>query len=501
MMTPLVPLLLWPLIALAGLLPNGRSLVNGALLNGAVQNGIYADLGRGALTGEHVVSVGLAEAVGPEGGFGPIFAYLVECALPETAKVTVGEGARAAVFRGALGLAPEWADGPCDEACQEWVSACLLARTNAYGLAVSIYLDAPHPAIRAGALEGRSGYSVREGAYFGNIFRDPEWQYSCRGDGRDPLALTWRACARPGGRCGFAHAGACGAVDGETGEVVAEPACEVDADGLYSRCRSRPGGRVFERVVTMYLWPTSFGAAPQTVRDDCGAPPGSTPPPASPGAPGTRCLHDHVCAEHLTCDVSLIGQGQCTRACDEAADPEEVCGEGSTCLRGPAFPFCTEACEPGGCGAGRICTGLWLSNGVPDAPGCFPFCTADAHCGVGTYCNPRTGTCGPPLEEGGLEDGAPCSDFALPDGSPPAACRGTCFTYDGNHPERGLCGSLLNRAVADACPDRPASMRPLRPNTSDDLAVCIYRQCNDDGDCIPPLRCVRQPLEPGQCLH
>src|SRR5436189_174054 len=39
--------------------------------------------------------------------------------------------------------------GQCDETCQRWVSACVLARTNAYGVHVPISLRAPAGAPQA----------------------------------------------------------------------------------------------------------------------------------------------------------------------------------------------------------------------------------------------------------------------------------------------------------------------------------------------------------------
>src|SRR6202030_2952269 len=39
--------------------------------------------------------------------------------------------------------------GTCDESCQRWVSACLLARTNAYGAHVEISMRAPADAPQA----------------------------------------------------------------------------------------------------------------------------------------------------------------------------------------------------------------------------------------------------------------------------------------------------------------------------------------------------------------
>mgnify|MGYP000875923673 CR=1 FL=1 len=60
--------------------------------------------------------------------------------------------------------------------------------------------------------------------------------------------------------------------------------------------------------------------------------------------------------------------------------------------------------------------------------------------------------------------------------------------------QRGICGSLINLAVGGDCPDSPTAIHPLAPGdengASDNLALCIYRECMSDADCTAPLRCV-----------
>src|SRR5262249_44338184 len=48
-------------------------------------------------------------------------------------------------FKGKHGLAPEWGTigGSCNANCKRWISACMLARVNAYGVHVSLSLRAP----------------------------------------------------------------------------------------------------------------------------------------------------------------------------------------------------------------------------------------------------------------------------------------------------------------------------------------------------------------------
>jgi hypothetical protein len=75
--------------------------------------------------------------------------------------------------------------GRCDESCQRWVSACVLARTNAYGVHVRISMRAPANSppghelqferVRRALAPDPSGTELddfrnREGAYYGNLF-------------------------------------------------------------------------------------------------------------------------------------------------------------------------------------------------------------------------------------------------------------------------------------------------------------------------------------------
>jgi hypothetical protein len=89
--------------------------------------------------------------------------YVYSCAMPPGSSLTLtlhhtdadggviitadgGASTEQVVLEGKHGLAPEWgADdhAVCNDDCKRWVSACLLARTNAYGQHVNISLRAP----------------------------------------------------------------------------------------------------------------------------------------------------------------------------------------------------------------------------------------------------------------------------------------------------------------------------------------------------------------------
>jgi alpha-tubulin suppressor-like RCC1 family protein len=106
--------------------------------------------------------------------------------------------------------------GTCDESCQRWVSACVLARTNAYGVHVEISMRAPAnapPAIQralatTGSVNGNPPEATlfpnREGAYYGNIFETtpvpstpPSPSYSGPATGSIIETPIYTACAGP----------------------------------------------------------------------------------------------------------------------------------------------------------------------------------------------------------------------------------------------------------------------------------------------------------------
>ncbi|MEE9382024.1 MAG: hypothetical protein V3V08_01235, partial [Nannocystaceae bacterium] len=107
-------------------------------------------------------------------------------------------------FHGKVGLAPEWKHGLCDEDCQEWVSACLLARTNETGATVSIDMRAGHPAI--GTAAGNATFTEQEAAFFGNLFANPPVAFSCMGSEWENALYLKRSCANTAGGCSIGTA-------------------------------------------------------------------------------------------------------------------------------------------------------------------------------------------------------------------------------------------------------------------------------------------------------
>lgn len=210
----------------------------------------------------------------------------------------------------------------------------------------------------------------------------------------------------------------------------------------------------------------------------------------------------------------------CTLGCaDNASQAAErsMCGGGSsTCLTidegVDADSRCARACTPGAapgsagaCRAGFICTGWWFTRASArsDTPGCAPFCVRDADCPAGQRCNVRTGDCAlRPADLTRLPDGSPCDPTLteLPPGETfrrNTQCRGMCFYINDPDDTHGVCGSYVDLAASNTCPDDPSGMRPETSATPDDYGLCVVRRCAHNSECRTPLVCRFEEGPPG----
>lgn len=194
--------------------------------------------------------------------------YLVECALPETSSVGLTLDAGGIIsYQGGLGLAPEWVSGPCTTDCQHWVSACMIARVNRWGMPFIINLTGDHPVLTQ-PNPNEAQYPFQEGAFFGNYFSNPPEAFACRGKHHEPFTMTIRACTHDPG-CRFLRPGSCGPIDGYLGVTNDRWVCEREQDGYYVNCHdglSDPGGATFPagsrtfRAITLFVRDAQFGA-------------------------------------------------------------------------------------------------------------------------------------------------------------------------------------------------------------------------------------------------
>lgn len=152
--------------------------------------------------------------------------YMASCALTDDKLLVARQGDETYEFPGGIGLAPHWQNRAMTLTEQRWVSACLLARTNHFGVAVKISLRAPFtsPVEALNTLQpGDERYPVEEGSFFGNLFSSKREAYVCgpRHDAatRALIEAQQRVCAFPVEKgaatgptaCDMVHVGPCSA--------------------------------------------------------------------------------------------------------------------------------------------------------------------------------------------------------------------------------------------------------------------------------------------------
>ncbi|WP_437319382.1 hypothetical protein [Sorangium sp. So ce385] len=110
--------------------------------------------------------------------------YVVSCALTPDQTFSFswtdsGGVVHQETYRGDLGFAPWWAyQALSDDYQKEWVTACLASRTNWYGVSVVISSRGPHSKTSSTPTE-RQQYSMREGAFWGNLFSPTPYVQAC----------------------------------------------------------------------------------------------------------------------------------------------------------------------------------------------------------------------------------------------------------------------------------------------------------------------------------
>ncbi len=196
-----------------------------------------------ALTSNALTSNALTDPNGRE-----LLKYVTNCALPAGQSVEfVSEGVTYS-YPGHLGLAPEWGleDGSCNEECQGWVSACLLARLDYLGEKVTISLRGDKAALTP-TLAEFAMYTKREGTYYGNVFKPTQERLACIAPGGAGLP---RVCGPSTDNCVVDVIGTCN-------KTCAAP----DWDGSYSNCRDEVkangkfpvGTKTYPQAVTVFL--------------------------------------------------------------------------------------------------------------------------------------------------------------------------------------------------------------------------------------------------------
>ena len=195
--------------------------------------------------------------------------YLALCALDEGSALEVEIAGETHQLPGLFGLAPGWVTAPCEGSCQRWLSACLLAHANAYGVSVTVSLRGDHPGLTWDE-EIEAEFTLQEAAFYGNVFELDATSlldrplHACSGraligDDTDETAvrsfdyLQQRICG-VGSSCGLQNAGPCHF------SIPAASACKRDAGtrGFYGDCLAQladPLAPVYAEAITTYLVP------------------------------------------------------------------------------------------------------------------------------------------------------------------------------------------------------------------------------------------------------
>ena len=212
---------------------------NALTANALTANALTANaLTANALTANALTANGLRDPLGRQ-----LLKYVVSCALPEGAGVTVAVDGQSYTFPGSLGLAPDWGErrGRCDGSCQRWVSACVLSRVDAEGVERLISIRGDARALRPVPHELRD-YPVREATYYGNIFVAGQPRYLCLSPG---ATQDLRVCGESLANCPMTVVGSCADV------------CEKEGRyGAFEDCRTGRNSRraeEFDESVTVFL--------------------------------------------------------------------------------------------------------------------------------------------------------------------------------------------------------------------------------------------------------
>lgn len=121
---------------------------------------------------------------------------------------------------------------------QQWVSACLVARTNESGDELEIFVEGDDLMLGFGT---DPAFPMYEGAFFGNVFTDPVSKHACRGSAEGVAAAEQqgRSCTLSSDECGFTTFADC----------MTDAGCEAGPSGGIIDCRPDPAGPSYHATV------------------------------------------------------------------------------------------------------------------------------------------------------------------------------------------------------------------------------------------------------------
>jgi hypothetical protein len=224
---------------------------NALTQNALTQNALTQNaLTQNALTQNTLTQDALRDPLARE-----LLQFLVGCALPVGAEVSIEVEGETYTYEGEVGLAPRWGEegGSCNEKCQEWVSGCLLSRVNHNGEHIPISIRGKNHALDS-TLRERLRYSHREATYFGNVFVTPQHRFACLSPGETELP---RVCGPSIEDCVVTVTGSCDDVCGRPRRDGSFPNCRAELDDEHSFRGGHPitpvHTELFKGSVTVFL--------------------------------------------------------------------------------------------------------------------------------------------------------------------------------------------------------------------------------------------------------
>lgn len=189
---------------------------------------------------------------------------LIECALSETQSIY--DPVNAVEIHGWWGLASNWDAAPISTQLdvQEWLTGCMLARLNAFGVEVNILLEGDTSAIQSSSVWD-SAFPYDESTVLGNMFNSTKpitnstpafHAYLCRENylaGACPVDqgaayASKRICDNSPSICGLIDIGRCDP------SAAAAPACIAGSSSQHWKCKQGPAGSFYQfRTVGVQL--------------------------------------------------------------------------------------------------------------------------------------------------------------------------------------------------------------------------------------------------------
>jgi hypothetical protein len=247
------------------MMSTNRLSMNRLSMNRLQMNGL--SMGKLSTNGTDLAPTTLIETV--EGR--ELLTYLVRCSLPGTQSLTGTYNSTTYTFQGGVGIAPMWISEPLSKTGQRWVTACLLAHVNGYGVEVPISLRGDLSSLGTTAAEV-ADYTVQEAAFYGNIFvptSDPDYGlFVCAGSTVQSQCGASASTYSPQRSCGTSVA--CDVAFVGPCRNEANPdlhACAITSGGTVDDCYPETKGVnnwatavKYGEVVTVYLKPVDFGS-------------------------------------------------------------------------------------------------------------------------------------------------------------------------------------------------------------------------------------------------